>query len=139
MVGAERYSTTNNSAQRTRSRRAYKCLNTKRGVIFMAYAAMRTKFLSATNSRGERVKATLENRPDFKSEIAPYDYALSAFENHKRVAQVLADRFFNHYAKADEPITLVAGEIKRGYFWLCTHPRFFERWVRVSDDGINQS
>tara|TARA_Y100000310_G_scaffold63575_1_gene59009 strand:+ start:115 stop:396 length:282 start_codon:yes stop_codon:yes gene_type:complete len=93
----------------------------------MAYVAIETKFLGATNYRGERVKAFI---PDWsgETETAQYDYALSAFENHQKVAQTLADRFFNHYVKADGPITLVAGGIKRGY-----------AWVRVSTNGVQHS
>ena len=99
----------------------------------MAYPAIETKFLGATNYRGERVKAFI---PDWVvngeehgfTETTQYDYALSAFENHQKVAQTLADKFFNHYVKTDEPITLVAGGIKRGYIW-----------VRVASNGVHNS
>ena len=96
----------------------------------MAYVAIQTKFLGATNYRGERVKASI---PDWRGvngfgETASYDYALSAFENHQKVAQKLADKFFNQYVKTDEPITLVAGGIKRGFVW-----------VRVSTNGVQHS
>mgnify|MGYP003146537784 FL=1 len=93
----------------------------------MSYLAIETKFLQATNSRGERVKAFI---PDWEghSITASYDYALNAFENHQQVAQKLADKFFNQFVKADEPITLVAGGIKKGFVW-----------VRVSANGVHQS
>ena len=93
----------------------------------MAYVAIQTKFLGATNHQGGRVKAFI---PDFHgfTETAQCDYALSAFDNHQKVAQTLADRFFNYYVKTDEPITLVAGGIKRGYVW-----------VRVSTNGVQHS
>ena len=62
----------------------------------MAYAAIRTTFLKATNTRGERIKATLEG--DLHGSVTlPYDYALNAFSSHRRAAQALADRFFNTY------------------------------------------
>jgi hypothetical protein len=93
----------------------------------MAYVAIQTKFLGATNYRGERIKAYIPDWHGF-TETTQYDYALSAFENHQKVAQTLADRFFNHYVKTDEPITLVAGGIKRGYVW-----------VRVASNGVHLS
>ena len=93
----------------------------------MAYLAIETKFLGATNHRGERVKAFIPDWYGF-TETAPYDYALSAFENHRKVAQTLADKFFNYYVKNDEPITLVAGGTKRGYVW-----------VRVATNGVHNS
>ena len=93
----------------------------------MAYLAIETKFLGPTDYRGDRVKAFI---PDWRgfTETAAYDYALSAFENHQKVAQTLADRFFNHYVKTDDPVTLVAGGVKRGYVW-----------VRVSTNGVQHS
>ena len=93
----------------------------------MAYVAIETKFLGATNYRGERIKAFIPDWHGF-AETASYDYALSAFENHQKAAQKLADKFFNHYVKTDEPITLVAGGIKRGFVW-----------VRVSTNGVQHS
>ena len=83
----------------------------------MAYVAIETKFLGATTYKGGRVKAFIPDWHGF-TETAPWDYALSPFENHQKVAQTLADKFFNHYVKTDEPITLVAGGIKRGYIWV---------------------
>ena len=93
----------------------------EREIYIMSYVAIETKFLGATNYRGERVKASIPDWHGF-TETAPYDYALSIFENHQRVAQSLADRFFNYYVKADEPITLVSGGIKRGMVWVRIHP-----------------
>ena len=93
----------------------------------MAYLAIETKFLGATNHRGERVKAFIPDWYGF-TETASYNYALSAFENHQKIAQVLADRFFNYHVKQDKPITLFAGGIKRGYVW-----------VRVASNGVHNS
>ena len=93
----------------------------------MAYVAIDTKFLGATNYRGERVKAFIPDWHGF-TETAQYDYALSGFQNHQKVAQTLADRFFNHFIRVGDPITLVAGGIKRGFVW-----------VRVSTNGVQHS
>ena len=93
----------------------------------MAYLAIETKFLGATNHRGERVKAFIPDWYGF-TETAPYDYALSRFENHRKVAQKLADYFFNYQVKHDEPITLVGGGIKYGFVW-----------VRVASNGVHNS
>lgn len=48
-------------------------------------AAVETKYLGPTNTRGSRIKATaLSGRG--KSVIVPYDHALSTTENHERLA-----------------------------------------------------
>lgn len=49
---------------------------------------IRTKFVSATDTKGARVKATLHTA----SVTLSYDYALSGMDNHKRVAAALADK-----------------------------------------------
>jgi hypothetical protein len=51
-------------------------------------AAIETKYLGPTNTRGGRIKATpISGRG--KSIIVPYDHALSVTENHERVASHL--------------------------------------------------
>ena len=101
----------------------------------MAYAAIRTKFLGATNTRPARIKATLEDRPTRESILGrdipgsatlPYDYALDQFPNHKRAAQALADKFFNTYVTQEEPVELVAGAVDRGYIWVRVHPNLVQ-------------
>ena len=93
----------------------------------MAYFAIQTKFLGATTYRGGRVKAFIPDWHGF-TETAPWDYAQSPFVNHLRVAQKLADRFFNYYVKHDEPITLVGGGVKGGFVL-----------VRVASNGVHNS
>lgn len=91
----------------------------------MAYAAIRTKFLGATNTKGSRIKATVEG--DIPGSVTlPYDYALDQFPNHKRAAQALADKFFNTYVTQEEPIELVAGAVDRGYIWVRVHPNLVQ-------------
>ena len=91
----------------------------------MAYPAIRTKFLGATNTKGSRIKATLEG--DIPGSVTlPYDYALDQFPNHKRAAQALAEKFFNTFVYLDEEVELVAGAVDRGYIWVRVHPNLVQ-------------
>jgi hypothetical protein len=107
----------------------------------MAYPAIRTKFLGATNTKGSRIKATVETPPEFgrgwpildkqgvkffTNVTLPYDYELDQFSNHQRVAKALAFRFFNTYVTQEEPIELVAGEVDRGYVWVRVSPNLVQ-------------
>lgn len=104
----------------------------------MAYPAIRTKFLGATNTKPARVKATVETPPYlgqdreldrlaskfFTNVSLPYDDDYDQFTNHQRVAEELAFRFFNAYRDEDDlrvsssDIDLVAGAVDRGYIWV---------------------
>lgn len=55
----------------------------------MIMQLIRTRFLPADDSRGERVRAYVSG-PGGGQATLPYDYGLSALENHREVAQVLA-------------------------------------------------
>lgn len=52
------------------------------------YQAITTKYLPATNHRGERVKATAQAG----SVTVSWDYDLNTEANHKAAAQALADK-----------------------------------------------
>lgn len=55
----------------------------------MAWQAIVTKFLSPTNTRGARIKATAQAG----SVTVGYDYGLNSDDNHKRAAEALAAKF----------------------------------------------
>ena len=91
----------------------------------MAYIAIRTKYLGPTTYRGARIKATLDDRErgyGFQL-INPYDDELDTtwgdgWENHKKAAHELAEKFFNWHVQHDEPIKLIGGASKDGYVWV---------------------
>ena len=85
----------------------------------MAYMAIETKFLGATNYRGARIKATArdtfysEERP--QSVTVPFLYEdLSAEEMHRKAAMVLLPRVCND----PDNVELIAGATTLGYVFV---------------------
>ena len=82
----------------------------------MAYPAIRTQFLGATNTKGSRIKATVGGDKPGSASL-PYDHAYDQFTNHERVAEELAYRTFGAgWGIGDSE--LIAGEVARGYEWV---------------------
>ena len=90
--------------------------------------AIKTKFLSATDTRGERIKAsTTSDRPT--SIIRPYNYKLGTEENHRAVAKELfkkSDWQRVRHGKAEENIAYISTS-DRGYIYS-----FHWAWNKVS-------
>jgi hypothetical protein len=87
--------------------------------------AIKTKFLSATDTRGERIKAsTTSDRPI--SIIRPYNYKLGTEENHRAVAKELFKELDWKYKPKDKGIAYISTS-DRGYTYT-----FNWEWNRVS-------
>ena len=54
--------------------------------------AIQTKYLSATNSRGARIKANLDTVAGLISVTASYNYAISGVSNHREAALALLEK-----------------------------------------------
>ena len=82
----------------------------------MSLTSIQTKKLGASNSRGERIKATSmitwDNEPRLSVTI-PYDYGQTPEENHRDAAMELLPKVVSEYV-IDE-VTLIAGSCDRGY------------------------
>ena len=72
-----------------------------------------TKYLSATNTRGARIKAT--HTGGFTSVTEGYDYALNNEDNHMVVAHMLAQ-------KLGWDATYVGGHTKDGMVFVDAQP-----------------
>ena len=84
----------------------------------MAYPTIETKFLGATNYRGERVKASWSDSRYTESITLAWDYSRNQFENHQRVAENLALQMWSRSLEAGETIRLIAGAKPRGYVFI---------------------
>ena len=87
--------------------------------------AIETKFFGATNHRGERIKATaMDTFSDGKSIslTLPYDYALSAEDNHATAASKVVPRVASWYNPATDTVNLYHGATKRGYVFVIVKP-----------------
>ena len=73
--------------------------------------AIQTKYLSPTNTRGSRVKASCQA----KSKTLPWDHALNPSGNHTRAAKALATELGWNYG------TWVSGELPDGSTVFCCH------------------
>ena len=83
----------------------------------MAYMAIETKFLGATDFRGSRIKAQAMDwqsgeRP--KSVTVGYDHALNSEDNHAAAAIRLIPKVCN----ASGVVHLEAGATQRGYVFV---------------------
>jgi len=103
----------------------------------MAYVAIETKFLGATNYRGARIKATArdtfysEERP--QSVTVPFLYEdLSAEEMHRKAAMVLLPRVCNN----PDNVELIAGATTLGYVFVILNTRLLNSLLprRVASD-----
>jgi hypothetical protein len=56
--------------------------------------AIQTKYLSATNSRGARIKANLDTVDGLISVTVSYNYAISGVSNHRATALVLLEKLY---------------------------------------------
>jgi hypothetical protein len=54
--------------------------------------AIQTKYLSATNSRGPRIKANLDTVAGLMSVTVSYNYAISEVSNHRAAALALLEK-----------------------------------------------
>jgi hypothetical protein len=80
----------------------------------MARTAIKTKYIGATHTKGERIKATamgsvrtLGEKP--LSITRPYNYELDNEQNHREVAELLIQPLYNPFNYDDVDIELVAG------------------------------
>ena len=87
----------------------------------MAFMAIETKFLGATNFRGARIKAqAMDSWSDGKRESVTvgYDYALNSEDNHTWAAMHVVSKIsrpaFHNYH-------LEAGGTARGYVFVIVH------------------
>jgi len=103
----------------------------------MAYVAIETKFLGATNYRGARIKATArdtfysEERP--QSVTVPFLYEdLSAEEMHRKAAMVLLPRVCNN----PDNVELIAGATTLGYVFVILNTRLLNSLLprRIASD-----
>jgi hypothetical protein len=84
----------------------------------MAYMAIETKYLSATNYRGARIKATAldtfrsDERP--KSVTVGYLHELDSDANHERAAMALLPKVCNN----PDAVTMHKGATQRGYVFV---------------------
>lgn len=83
----------------------------------MAYMAIETKFLGATNYKGSRIKAYARDsfsngRP--VSVIKPYQYDLNAEENHEETARTLLPLVCND----PSGVNLYNGATATGYIFV---------------------
>ena len=86
----------------------------------MAYMAIETKYLGATNYRGARIKATaMDTFSDEKrlSVTIPYPYEMSLGEPmHRKAAEQLMPKLVND----PDGVSMVAGATDRGYVFVIT-------------------
>ena len=84
----------------------------------MAYMAIQTKFLSPTNYRGARIKATgmdtFHSDERKRSITVPYDYGATTEQRHLEAAELLLPQIVNE----PERVRLVAGAWERGYIFV---------------------
>ena len=83
----------------------------------MAFMAIETKFLGATNFRGSRIKAqAMDSWSDGKREsvTAGYDHALNSEDNHTAVAMRLLPKI----CSTPSDHQLVMGATERGYVFV---------------------
>ena len=73
-------------------------------------AAIITKYLGPTNSRGSRIKATKAGDSKVSVTIG-YDYALDTFDVHAKAAKALCDKY-------KWECDLIAGGTESGYVFL---------------------
>jgi len=77
--------------------------------------AIVTKFMGPTNHRGSRVKALL---PSGDSVTIPWDHALDANDNHRRVAaramRKVIDRSYSTYAQSLKPLIHLTRDLPGG-------------------------
>ena len=74
-----------------------------------------TKYLSATNTQGARIKAT--HTGNFTSVTAGYDYSLNSDENHLSIALLLAQKLKWHGS------SFIGGHTKKeGMVWVNDNP-----------------
>jgi len=84
----------------------------------MAFMAIETKFLGATNFRGSRIKAqAMDSWSDGKREsvTVSYDYALNSKDNHIAAATQLLPKISR---PAFSGYHLEAGATERGYVFV---------------------
>jgi hypothetical protein len=56
--------------------------------------AIQTKYLSATNSRGPRIKANLDTVAGLMSITVSYNYAIGGVSNHRAAALALLEKLY---------------------------------------------
>ena len=85
----------------------------------MSLTSIQTNRLGASNSRGERIKATSmvtwDNEPRLSVTI-PYDYGQTAEKNHRNAAIKLLPKVVSEHVIYE--ITLITGSCDRGYVFI---------------------
>ena len=83
--------------------------------------AIQTKYLSATNSRGPRIKANLDTVAGLISVTVSYNYAISGVSNHRAAALALLEKLYALDTQAGMKINrwrwkLATGELSDGSY-----------------------